>query len=102
MRIAIEGREAAQAWQNEARVLNDETEKTLNDVANTLKSVREFSEGSLVDEIVDLGDSLITATTKLMQGMNGIFDVVKSLLSFLENLISGSSDAVKSTKGYIN
>lgn len=101
MRIAINGKNAALAWQDRARQLNEETDRLLKEVSSTLQSVRQFSEGTLVDEIVDLGDKLVTATTKLMQGMNGIFDVVNSLLNFLENLITGSSQDVKSTASYV-
>jgi len=97
----MEGRAAANEWKDRARVLNERTQRLLTDVSNTLKSVREFSEGSLVDEIVDLGDTLVTATTKLMQGMNGIFDVVNKLLNFLEELITGSTKEVQGTKSYI-
>lgn len=102
MRIAISGRSDAENWKNQARALNEETERLLKEVSETLQSVRQFSEGSLVDEIVDLGDKLITATTSLMKGMNGIFDVVNNLLSFLGNLISDSTKDVQGTRSYVN
>lgn len=102
MRIAISGRADAENWKNQARALNEETERLLKEVSETLQSVRQFSEGSLVDEIVDLGDKLITATTSLMKGMNGIFDVVNNLLSFLGNLISDSTKDVQGTRSYVN
>lgn len=102
MQIRMEGRQAANEWKSRAESLNNRTQTLLNDVSNTLKSVRELSEGSLVDEIVALGDSLLTATTKLMQSMNAIFDVVNKLLNFLEELISGSSKEVQAVKSFVS
>lgn len=101
MTIAMEGRAAANQWVNKAKELNERTKRLLDAVSETLKSVRQFSEGTLVDEIVDLGSTLMTATTKLMNAMNEIFNVVNKLLDFLSNLITGSSQNVKSTRGYI-
>ena len=101
MQIAMEGRDAANNWENQARSLNERTETTLKEVSNLLTSVRNFSEGTLVDEIYDVGDRLVTATTNLMQGMNKIFDVVKNLLSFFTNLFSEASQAQSDTKSYL-
>jgi len=101
MRIAIEGREAAEAWKREAQELNEETQTLLNEVSELLKSVRDFSEGTLVDEIVDLGSNLVTATTKLMEGMNMIFDVVNNLLNILMELFNNASANTKDTNQYI-
>ena len=55
MQIQINGKDAADAWVERARGLNEETEGLLKDVSNLLTSVRNFSEGTLVDEIVELG-----------------------------------------------
>ena len=72
MQILMEGREAAQNWEKDVRALNERPEETLQDVSNLLQSVRNFSEGTLVDEIFDVGTTLVTSTTKLMEGMNKI------------------------------
>lgn len=99
--IQMEGRAAANAWKARAQELNERTERLLNEVSTTLESVREYSEGSLVDEIVALGASLATATNKLLSAMNGLFDVVNNLLNLLESFISGSTSDVQKTKSYL-
>ena len=101
MQIAMEGRDAAKNWEARARALNDSTENTLKDVSNLLQSVRNFSEGTLVDEIYDFGTNLITTTTKLMAGMNKIYDVISGLLSFFTNLFQSASENVKDSKSGI-
>lgn len=102
MQIKMEGRQAAEQWKARAQSLNERTDALLKDVSNLLQSVREFSEGTLVDEIYDLGTNLITATTKLMEGMNKIYDVVNGLLNFLAQLFTGSSQNTQQTNQYIN
>ena len=101
MRIEMEGRQAANEWKGDAERLNEDTQRLLNEVSNLLKSVKEFSEGTLVDEIFDLGTNLITATTKLMEGMNKIYDVIDGLLNFLAELFSGSSSSTKEVNDFI-
>ncbi len=102
MQIQIHGRAAAEQWKEDARKLNEDTDRLLKDVGNLLTDVRSFSEGTLVDEIVDLGDGVITATTTLMTGMNQIFDVVSKLLNFLEKLMSEASGFQKDSKSAIS
>lgn len=102
MRIEMEGRQAADEWKRDAERLNQDTQKLLNQVSDLLKSVREFSEGTLVDEIYDLGTNLVTATTKLMEGMNKIYDVIDGLLKFLAQLFTGSSASTKEVNSFIN
>jgi hypothetical protein len=97
MQIAMEGRDAAKNWEERARNLNDQTENTLKDVSNLLKSVRNFSEGTLVDEIFDLGTNVVTTTTKLMAGMNKIYDVISGLLGFFTNLFNSASENTRNT-----
>lgn len=102
MRIEMEGRQAADEWKRDAERLNQDTERLLNEVSNLLKSVKDFSEGTLVDEIYDLGTNLITATTKLMEGMNQIYDVIEGLLNFLAQLFTGSSAGTKEVNNFIS
>ncbi len=102
MQIAIEGREAAKNWEERARALNDRTETTLKDVSNLLRSVRNFSEGTLVDEIYDLGTNLVTTTTKLMAGMNKIYDVISGMLSKIMSLFQSASENVRNSSSGIN
>ncbi len=101
MQIAIEGRDAAKNWEAKAKDLNERTDSTLKDVSNLLKSVRDFSEGTLVDEIYDVGTTLVTATTKLMEGMNKIFDVVHGLLNFFAGFFQNASENQGNTKQYM-
>lgn len=101
MQIQINGKAAADAWVERARGLNEETESLLKDVSNLLTSVRNFSEGTLVDEIVELGDGVITATTALMSGMNQIYDVVNKLLDFLKNLFEEATGFQSDSKSAI-
>ena len=101
MQIRMEGRDAANNWKHEAEGLNERTEKLLTDVSNLLKSVRDFSEGTLVDEIYDVGTSLVTATTRLMEGMNKIYDVVNGLLDLFTNFITGASNSTRNVRSTI-
>ena len=98
MQIAMEGREAATNWEERARALNENTERTLGEVSTLLQSVQYFSEGTLVDEIVDLGTNVITTTTALMQGMNKIYDVISGILGFFTNLFTNASENAQNTK----
>lgn len=98
MQITMEGREAANNWEDRARALNDNTERTLGEVSTLLQSVQYFSEGTLVDEIVDLGTNVITTTTALMQGMNKIYDVISGLLGFLANLFTEATENANDTR----
>ena len=101
MQIRMEGRDAAMNWKSRAEELNQRTERLLTDVSNLLKSVRDFSEGTLVDEIYDVGTTLVTTTTKLMEGMNKIYDVVNGLLNFFTNFITGATESTRNVRSTI-
>ena len=95
MQIAMEGREAADQWKRDTQNLNDRTDKLLREVSTLLQTVKDFSDGTLVDEIFNLGSTVIDATTKLMEGLNQIFGVVDQLLGLLGNLFESVSSATK-------
>ena len=102
MRIEMEGRQAANDWKKDAERLNERTESLLKEVSKLLQEVKDFSEGTLVDEIVELGNNLLIATTKLMEGMNKIYDVIEGLLNLLAKLFSDSSKSTKAVNDCIS
>ena len=85
--ISITGSAEAKAWASKAEALNQRTQALLDEVAATLRQVGTDSEGSVVDQIMDMGEKLSTATLKLIEGMNGIMGVVNGLLSAVGNVI---------------
>lgn len=101
MQIAIEGTDAANNWKSRATDLNQRTETTLREVSTLLEQVNTFAEGTLVDEIVDVGSTLVNATTHLMEGMNMIFSVVEGLLSKLAELFTAGTRNTQDTKQYM-
>ena len=68
---------------------------------NELEARGRRSEGTLVDEIYDVGTSLVTATTRLMEGMNKIYDVVNGLLDLFTNFITGASNSTRNVRSTI-
>ena len=95
MKIEVAGKTAGENWKRKAEQLNNNTEKLLGEVSKTLEKVQAVSDGTLVDEIAEVGTTLITSTTKLMEGMNGLLTVVDKLLGFLDELFSTVSGATK-------
>ena len=94
--IALQGRGDAKAWCQRAEGLNHRTEELLKKVGETLKSIEEFADGTIIDELVTFGNRVCTAATKVMEVMQQILNVVNDLLDkigeFAENVVKTVAD----------
>ncbi|MCC8072614.1 MAG: hypothetical protein LIO62_00595 [Clostridiales bacterium] len=87
MTIAMQDRAAAQNWESKATDLNERAEQAVQKAAQIVQEINEMADGTLIDELYQIGGTLSTVAASLLTAMNAIIDVVNNLLSAVEELI---------------
>ena len=100
-RISMNGRAPAEAWSRKADALNQRTQQILDEVALILKEVGTDSEGTVVDDIIQMGSELAVSYSKLIEGMNGILGVVNKLLDAFMDMLNKGKEIVSGGKNEI-
>ena len=94
MTIDMTGRAEANGWLMAAEQLNLRTEQLLDEVSRTLTDIKQESEGSIVDELFSLGNSVTTHTRSLMSAMAKITSTINGILGAVSSVLSGGVEAV--------
>ena len=95
MQISIGNEQAANDWLREVQAINEEYRIAMEEAANTLKSMNEFASGTLVDDIVNLGNDLLNAGQTIFQGIDEIADTVGNIVVQVGNFVDEAKDKIK-------
>lgn len=87
--------EAAKSWNDDVKRLNEETKVLLDMVGKTLIEVKNDADSTIVDEIYKYGNQILENSGKVLEGMNGLFNIVHGLLSSLGSLLAKGIESVK-------
>lgn len=101
MQIAIKDRSAAQSWQTTADDLNTRAQSAVDEAARIVKEIRGMADGTLIDELFNLGDALSNVAARLFEAMNAILTVVNDLLNAIEDFKNEAISFVKNAASYI-
>ena len=103
VQISVKDEQAARAWLEEVKGINEDYYAAMESAGNALTGMQDSADGSLVDEFVDFGNSLLDTAKMTFDAVNMISDTVNTILStvtdFKENVISGIGNAVRKILG---
>ena len=84
-------------------LLNEEYHAEMQDAGQTLQQTKEFAEGTVVDELVDLGSSSLDAAQKTFEAIDAIAQTVEKVCSIVgdwqEGIIGKIGGAISSLFG---
>lgn len=95
MQISIGNQQAATAWLNEVRDINEDYKVAMESAASTLESMNEFASGTLVDDIVNLGHDLLNAGQTIFTAVDQIADTVGNLVTTVGNFVDEAKGKIK-------
>ena len=103
MNISIKDQAAALSWLNQITLLNEEYHAEMQDAGRTLQQTKEFAEGTVVDELVNLGSSSLDAAQKTFEAIDAIAQTVEKVCSIVggwqEGIIGKIGGAISSLYG---
>lgn len=95
MQVSIGNEAAANAWLREVQGINEEYKVAMEAAAHTLNSMNEFASGTLVDDIVNLGNDLLNAGSAIFQAVDMIADTVGKVVVNVGNFVDEAKDKIK-------
>ena len=94
--VSIKDQESAIKWLMTVQALNEDYHVAMQEAAETLKSMGDFAEGTIVDDFVNFGTNLLNAAETTFKAIDSIADTVKSVLSTVDKFKEGVKDAFSS------
>lgn len=101
--ITISIKEPAQAnqWLSEVNSINEAYRVAMKDAGDTLQSMADFCEGTVVDELVKYGTAICDAAQVTFEAINAIADTVTSILDKVSNFTSDVVGSIGSALGKV-
>ena len=97
MQISISNESAATAWLKQVLEIDEAYKIAMEEAAHTLEGMNEFASGTLVDDIVNLGHSLLNAGQTIFNCMDEIADTVADVVGKVGAFVDETKDKIKST-----
>lgn len=98
LQIGIKERDVAKQWLDMVMAINEDYRTAMKDAADTLTDMSNFADGTLVDEFVNYGTTLLNAAETTFNAINTIADTVNSILdtvaNFSENVVGSIASAL--------
>jgi uncharacterized protein YgfB (UPF0149 family) len=91
LQISVKDEQTAKQWLAMVQDINTDYQKAMTDAAETMINMQDFADGTLVDEFVKYGTSLMNAAQVTFQAIDAIADTVNTILSKVSNF---AKDAV--------
>ena len=88
VKISIKDENSARSWLSEVVLINEDYHDAMKEAGETLEDMQNFADGTMVDEFVNLGSTILTAADATFQAINSIADTVNSFLSATGNFVS--------------
>lgn len=93
----------AQRWKGAVEVMNSETDELLRKVAECLKEVSAGCEGSIVEELTKVAESLMEKFSALIDAvvnlLGALAEVINSFMNFEDDVINGIVTVGKAVLG---
>lgn len=78
--IKVRDAQSANAWLQNVMEINEAYYKAMTEAGQCLEDAQTMGEGTIVDEIVNIGSNMLTATKSTFDTINVIADTVTSVL----------------------
>lgn len=101
--ISVKDPASARQWLNTVTTINQDYFSAMEGAANTLETMTEFMEGTMVDELANTGTKLLNAAKTTYDAIDKIADTVNTVLdtvkNFSENILGGISGVARAIFG---
>lgn len=101
--ISVKDPVSARAWLDTVKGINQDYFSAMQDAGNTLETMTEFMEGTMVDELANTGTKLLDAAKKTYDAIDTIANTVNTVLdtvkNFSENILGGISGVARAIFG---
>ena len=92
LQISIKEPAVARAWLDMVQGINEDYFRAMKEAGETLNEMNNFADGTLVDEFVNFGTSILNAAQATSDAIKTIADTVNTVLSkvtdFTDNVVS--------------
>lgn len=99
LQISIKDENSARQWLQMVEGINQDYHKAMTDAADCLQDMQNFADGTMVDELVNFGNSMLTAADKTFDSISKIAETVNTVLSkvkeFTEDIVGGIGKIAK-------
>lgn len=93
VKIGIKDEASAKQWLAMVQEINSDYHQAMADASETLINMKDFADGTLVDDFYKFGTDLLNAAEKTYKAIDEIADTVTKVISaaqkFAENAVSG-------------
>jgi len=97
VQISIKDEASARAWLASVQEIHEAYIVAMQEASDTLASMNDFCEGTLVDDFVKVAYDLLSASQKIFQGIDEIADTVGGIIGAVGSFIDSATGVIKST-----
>lgn len=99
VKVSVKDEASARAWLGEVVLLNEEYHERMKEAGSTLEDMQNFADGTMVDDFVDLGSSILTAADATFDAINKIADTVNTVINKTSEFVSGALGVIGKVRG---
>ena len=88
VQISVKDKESANAWLMKVMTINEDYHSAMIDAGDALVDMQNFADGTVVDELVAVGDGIIGAANETFKAINTIADTVNTILGSVGDFVS--------------
>lgn len=99
IQISVKDEASARAWLEKVVLLNEEYHDAMKESGETLEDMQNFADGTMVDEFVDLGSSILTAADATFDAINKIADTVNTVISKTGEFVADALGVISKVRG---
>ena len=93
--ITINDRSAADSWLREVEAINQDYKSAMDAAAQCLQEMKGDASGDLVDQIADIGGSLMNAAQQTFEAIGAIAETVSKICDLVEDFQEGVKTGLK-------
>ena len=90
LKISISDEQSAKQWLAQVQEINLDYRKAMTEATECLTNMKDFADGTIVDELVQFGTDLLNAAEATFHAIDEIADTVNSVLGFVGNFLEGA------------
>ena len=88
VQINIKDDSSAKQWLQMVQEINTDYHNAMADAGQCLIDMKDFADGTLVDDFVKFGTNMLNAAEKTYQAIESIADTVNNILKFAKNFMN--------------
>lgn len=94
LQISVKDEQTAKQWLAMVQDIDTDYKKAMTDASETIINMKDFADGTLVDEFVNYGTNLLNAAEMTFNAIDSIADTVNTILSKVGNFVSDAAGGI--------